>query len=68
MLDELNVRQKNLNDALNGAQSLQTALDAFNLEIQQKELDLKQLEATSKTRIDAIKAEQKIVKAMLKNK
>ena len=68
MLDELNVRQKNLNDALNGAQSLQTALDAYNLEIQQKELDLKQLEATSKTRIDAIKAEQKIVKAMLKNK
>jgi chromosome segregation ATPase len=68
MLDELTARQKNLSDALNGAQSLQTSLDAYNLEIQQKELDLKQLEATCKARVETIKAEQKIVKAMLKNK
>jgi len=68
MLDELTARQKNLSDALNGAQVLQSNLDAFNLEIQQKELDLKQLEATCKARVETIKAEQKIVKAMLKNK
>lgn len=68
MLDELTARQKNLSNAQTGAQSLEAGLNAFNLEIQQKELDLKQLETTSKARIDQIKAEQKIVKQMLKNK
>lgn len=68
MLDEIAARKKNLSDAMTGARDLQNGLNAFNVEIQQKELDLKQLENTSKTRIATIKNEQKIVKAMLKNK
>lgn len=68
MLDNLTSRQKELSNALTGAQVKEAALNAFNLEIQQKELDLKQLETTSKARAEQIKAEQKIVKEMLKNK
>lgn len=68
MLDNLTSRQKELSNALTGAQVKEAALSAFNLEIQQKELDLKQLETTSKARAEQIKAEQKIVKEMLKNK
>ena len=68
MLDEVTARQKNLMEAQDGAQRIQADLNAFNLEIQQKELDLKQLETTCKARTEQIKAEQKIVKAMLKNK
>lgn len=68
MLDNLTSRQKELSNALTGAQAKEAALSAFNLEIQQKELDLKQLETTSKARAEQIKAEQKIVKEMLKNK
>ena len=64
----LTSRQKELSNALTGAQVKEAALNAFNLEIQQKELDLKQLETTSKARAEQIKAEQKIVKEMLKNK
>ena len=41
---------------------------AFNLEIQNKETDLNQLQATQKTNVSTIKAELKTVKAAIKGK
>lgn len=64
--DELMARQKRLTAMLDRLHTDQTALATFNMEIQNKEVDLTQLENTLKVRKNSVKAELKNVKASMK--
>ncbi len=63
---EVAARQKSLNNVLSDIPAEKQALADFNLEIQNKEVDLKQLQQIHKTRVATIKAELKTVKASIK--
>lgn len=63
---EVASRQKSLNNVLSDIPAEKQALADFNLEIQNKEVDLKQLQQVHKTRVATIKAELKTVKASIK--
>ncbi len=66
MQDELMARQKRLTAMLDRLHADQADLVTFNTEIQNKKVDLKQLEATQKVHKASIKAELKNVKANMK--
>jgi len=67
-IKEVEGRLKNIAKIIEKLPDEQEALAAFNLEIQNKETDLKQLQATQKTNVSTIKAELKTVKAAIKGK
>lgn len=67
-IKEVEGRLKNIAKIIEKLPDEQEALAAFNLEIQNKETDLKQLQATQKTNASTIKAELKTVKAAIKGK
>lgn len=67
-IKEVEIRLKNIAKIIEKLPDEQEALTAFNLEIQNKETDLKQLQATQKTNVNTIKAELKTVKAAIKGK
>ncbi len=64
--DELLARQKRLTAILDRVRADQTDWNTFNMEIQNKEVDLTQLENTLKVRRESVKAELKNVKASMK--
>ncbi len=64
--DELVARQKRLTAMLDRVRVDQADLATFNMEIQNKEVDLTQLENTLKVRKESVKAELKNVKAGMK--
>lgn len=64
--DELVARQKRLTAMLDRVHADQSELVTFNMEIQNKEVDLTQLENTLKVRKESVKAELKNVKASMK--
>lgn len=64
--DELAARQKRLTAMLDRVRADQGELATFNIEIQNKEVDLTQLENTLKVRKESVKAELKNVKAGMK--
>ncbi len=65
-LSDVAFRLKNLNKVLAAIPAEQKALANYNLEIQNKEVDLKQLQQTHKTRVATVKSELKTVKASIK--
>ncbi len=67
-IKEVEGRLKSIAKIIEKLPDEQEALAAFNLEIQNKETDLKQLQATQKTNVSTIKAELKTVKAAIKGK
>lgn len=64
--DELVARQKRLTAMLDRVRADQGELATFNMAIQNKEVDLTQLENTLKVRKESVKAELKNVKANMK--
>lgn len=66
--EELAIRQQAISLMLEKIPAEQAALADFELEIQNKEVDLKQLQQTHDTREATIKAELKNLKATLKGK
>lgn len=67
-LKEVELRLKSISKVIEGLPAEQAALTTFNVEIQQKENDLKQLQATQKTNVNTLKTELKTVKAAQKGK